>query len=49
MQMRVFSVNRSFLVPGQAMESERWRKMLQSPHFKTHCVVVAVDEAHCIS
>ncbi|CAB4028994.1 ATP-dependent DNA helicase -like [Paramuricea clavata] len=32
-----------------SVQVQRWRRMLQSPHFKTHCVVVAVDEAHCIS
>lgn len=35
--------------PESMMSVQRWRKMMQSPNFKEHCVVVAVDEAHCVS
>ena len=31
------------------LSHQRWQKMLQSPNFQEHSVVVAVDEAHCIS
>lgn len=35
--------------PESMLTVQRWRKMLQSPTFQEHCVVVAVDEAHCIN
>jgi superfamily II DNA helicase RecQ len=38
-----------YVSPESMLSVQHWRRMLQSPHFKTHCVVVAVDEAHCIS
>jgi superfamily II DNA helicase RecQ len=38
-----------YVSPESMLSVQRWRRMLQSPHFKNHCVVVAVDEAHCIS
>lgn len=35
--------------PESMLGVKRWKKMLQSSHFIENCVVVAVDEAHCIS
>ena len=35
--------------PELMLSHQRWRKMLLSPSFQEHCIVVAVDEAHCIS
>ena len=38
-----------YISPESMLSHQRWRKMLQSPNFQEHCVVVAVDEAHSIS
>ena len=38
-----------YFSPESVLSLQRWRNMLQSPQYKNHCVVVAVDEAHCIS
>jgi superfamily II DNA helicase RecQ len=38
-----------YISPESMLSHQRWRKMLESPTFQEHCVVVAVDEAHCIS
>ena len=38
-----------YISPESMLSHQRWRKMLQSPTFQEHCVLVAVDEAHCIS
>ena len=38
-----------YVSPESMLSVQRWRKMLQSTHFETHCMVVAVDEAHCFS
>ena len=35
--------------PESMLSVKRWQKMLQLPHFVENCIVLAVDEAHCIS
>ncbi|CAB4035432.1 mediator of RNA polymerase II transcription subunit 34-like [Paramuricea clavata] len=38
-----------YATPESMLSMKRWQKMLQSPYFIEHCVVVAIDKAHCIS
>ena len=34
--------------PEAMLESNRWRSILSSDHYRENCEVVVVDEAHCI-
>ncbi|CAB3999542.1 mediator of RNA polymerase II transcription subunit 34-like [Paramuricea clavata] len=38
-----------YATPESMLSVKRWQKMLQTPYFIEHCIVVAIDEAHCIS
>ncbi|XP_028404789.1 mediator of RNA polymerase II transcription subunit 34-like [Dendronephthya gigantea] len=38
-----------YATPESMLSVKRWQKMLRTPYFIEHCVLVAVDEAHCIS
>ena len=38
-----------YATPESMLSVKRWQNMLQTPYFKDHCVLFAVDEAHCLS
>ena len=35
--------------PESMLSVQRWRSMIQPPTFQEHCLLVSVNEAHCIS
>lgn len=38
-----------FCSPEGYLSSSTWRKLLNDPNFKSSCIGVTIDEAHCIS
>ena len=42
-----YSVWIVFMSPEKAVQSP-WRNIFQTPYYKKHLTLVAVDEAHCI-